>query len=94
MFRESFLSRHGRSNRVRCAREGDKKRVAFRSQLVAIMLRENAMQNQIVLLQDVMVAIAESIEELGRAFDIGEEKCDCPSWEFGHNESVQAGVTL
>jgi hypothetical protein len=49
---------------------------------------ENAMQDSIVFGEDVMIAIAEPIEELGRAFNIGEEKCDCPGWKFGHNKLV------
>jgi hypothetical protein len=38
--------------------------------------------------EDVVIAIAEPIQELGRALNIGEKKRDGPGWEFSHNKSV------
>ena len=76
------LGRDGRGERRPRAREHDEERVALAVDLDAVMRRERAAEELVVLRQHGGVAVtAEPVEDPRRALDVGKEERDRPRWE-------------
>jgi hypothetical protein len=70
------LGRYGGLDRIHGTREGNEEAIPLRTYLVAAMSLNGRAQQAPVLLQDPCVPITQALEELGRAFDVGEKECD------------------
>jgi hypothetical protein len=81
---QRLLSRRRGGERLFRAREAVEEGVALRVDLDTAMALEGFPQHTAVLGEDVGVAVAELVEQLRRAFDVGEEECDGPGRELAH----------
>ena len=70
------LRRDRRAHGIAGAREHDEERVALRAQLVTAMRRDRAADDPAVLVKDVGVAVAKTLEQPRRALDIAEQQRD------------------
>ena len=76
-----------RCDRVRGAGEGDKERVALRVHLDAAVIVERGSEQAAVLVERRCVAVAELVQQLRRALDVGEEERDDASRQIaGHRQ--------
>ena len=64
--------------------KGDEERVALRVDLLSAVLGEGRAQDAPVLGQHLAVAVAQLLEQAGRALDVREEEGDGPARELGH----------
>jgi len=73
---ERALRRHGGGDRVTRAREGDEERVALRVDLVAVELFNRRAEQPVVRRQNLVVPVAELLQQPRRPFDVTEEEGD------------------
>ena len=79
---ECALRLLGRRQRVRGAGEDDEEGVALGVDLDPAVAFERLAEDAAVLAQDVGIALAELVEEPGRALDVGEDEGDGPGGKW------------
>ena len=84
MRREITLCIDGRCDRILAALKGDEERVALGVDLPTVVCRERSSQDALMLGEHVAVAAAQLLQQLGRAFDVGEEKRDGSAGQLAH----------
>jgi hypothetical protein len=78
------LRGHGGGNRVPCARERNEERIALRVDLVTVELFDRLAEQPRVRRQNVVVPVAELLQQPRRPFDIREEERDRSGWPLSH----------
>ena len=81
---EITLSIDCRCDSVLASLEGDEERVALGVDLPAVVCRERGSQDALMLGEHVAVDAAQLLQQLGRAFDVGEEKRDGSAGQLAH----------
>jgi hypothetical protein len=75
--RKGLLRSDGARDGILSAGKGNEQGVALVVDLAAVELGEHLPEQTMVLLEDVRIAGAKSLEQASRSLDVGEEKCDC-----------------
>ena len=86
--RERALRGRSGGDRIVRATESDEERVALRVDLDPVVRGERVAKHLPVRREHVLVAAAEPAGELGRPFDVGEEKGDGSGGEAGHDPAA------
>jgi hypothetical protein len=68
------LSRNGAGHGVSCGCKNDEKRVAFCAHFVTAVRGDRVTHEALVIALDLSIALAKLVKELGRSFDVGEQK--------------------
>ena len=74
----------GRGDRVLPTPKGDKERVPLSVDLSTAVCRERRSKNALMLGEHTAVVRAQLLQQLCRAFDVGEEKRDGAAWQLSH----------
>src|SRR5213078_3196028 len=81
---ERPLCRNGGRDRVSRTFERDEEGVSLRIDLDPAVLREATPKKATMLGKHVAVLLAQPLDEIGGAVDVGEEKGDCSVRQLGH----------
>jgi hypothetical protein len=86
--RQRLLPHPGGGQRVTCARERHEERVALRVDLDPVVRGERCPEHAPVLPQRVRVAVTQLVQQLRRAFDVGEEEGDGAAGKLAHRAMI------
>src|SRR5262245_50002580 len=78
--RQGALDLDSAQNGLSCGGKGDEERVALGADLVAVVALKSLPHQVSMLLEDKRVHLAQALQELCRALDVGEHQGDGPGW--------------